>query len=93
MVRRNGAEAKKERMRQIAQYIQAKLRREKMILLSKTIAELEYEYGLTKERVSEYLETLENLGQFTIDKKLDKITKAPNKVVSKDVEGSSDNSK
>jgi hypothetical protein len=88
MVRRNGAEAKKERMRQIAQYIQAKLRREGMILLSKTVAELEYEHGLTKARILEYLETLENLGEFKIDKKLDKITKAENKVASEDVEGS-----
>ena len=93
MVRRNGAEAKRERMRQIAQYIQAKLRREEMILLSKTIAELEYDFGLTKERILEYLETLENLGQFAIDNKLDKITKALNKVVSEDVEGVSDSSK
>lgn len=75
MVRRNGAEARKERIQQIAQYIQAQLRREGEILLSKTIAELQYKFGLTKERITEYLEILENLGQFIIDKELDKIKK------------------
>jgi hypothetical protein len=93
MVHRNGAEAKKERMRQIAQYIQAKLHKEGETSLSKTMAEIEYESGLTKERILEYLETLENLGQFIIDKKLGKITKASNEVVSEDVKGSGHSSK
>jgi hypothetical protein len=75
MVRRNGAEARKERIQQIAQYIQAQLHDEREIFLSKTIAELQYKFGLTKERIIEYLEILENLGQFIIDKELDKIRK------------------
>ena len=75
MVRRDGAEAKKERMQQIAKHIQALLQKESSVLLSKTIAVLEYEFGLTKERILAYLETLEKLGQFTIDKELDKIKK------------------
>ena len=75
MVRRNGAEARKERIQQIAQFIQAQLHKEGEILLSKTIAELQYMFGLTKERILEYLEILENLGQFAIETKTDKITK------------------
>jgi len=75
MIRRNGAEARKERLQQIAQFIQAQLHREGEISLSKTIAKLQYDYGLTKERILEYLEILESLGQFIIDKKLEKITK------------------
>jgi hypothetical protein len=75
MIRRNGAEARKERIQQIAQYIQAQLHDKQEIFLSKTIAELQYKFGLTKERIIDYLEILENLGQFTIDKELDKIKK------------------
>jgi hypothetical protein len=75
MVRRNGAEARKERIQWIARYIQSRLHKEGEISLSKTIVELQYESGLTEERILEYLEISENLGQFVIDKKLDKITK------------------
>jgi hypothetical protein len=75
MVRRNGAEARKERIQQIAQYIHAKLDDEEEIFLSKTIAELQYKFGLTKARIIEYLEVLEKLGHFIIDKELDKIRK------------------
>lgn len=75
MVRRNGAEARKERIQQIAQGIQAQLHTEGEISLSKTITKLQYEFGLTEERILEYLEILKNLGQFAIDKKLDKISK------------------
>jgi hypothetical protein len=75
MVRKNGAEARKERIQQIAQYIHAKLDDEQEIFSSKTIAELQYKFGLTKERIIEYLEILEKLGHFNIDKELDKIKK------------------
>ena len=81
MVRRDGAEARKERIQQIAQYVQAKLHKEGEILLSKTVAELQYKFGLTKDRVFEYLDILEKLGQFTIDMKFDKITKTTDEVV------------
>jgi len=75
MVRRNGAEARKERIQWIARYIQARLHKEGELSFSKTIVELQYESGLTKERILEYLKIPENLGQFVIDEKLDKITK------------------
>jgi len=75
MVRRNGAEARKERMQQIAQYIQAKLHNAGEVSLSKTVAELQYKFGLTDERIMEYLKILEKLGEFIIDKELDIIRK------------------
>ena len=75
MVRRNGAEARKERIQQIAQYVHARLEAEQEIFLSKTIAELEYKFGLTKQKVTEYLEILEKLGHFIVDKDEDKIKK------------------
>jgi hypothetical protein len=78
MIRRNGAEARKERMQQIAQYIQAKLHNVGEISLSKTVAELQYKFGLTEKKIMEYLETLEILGEFIIDKELD-IIKRPTK--------------
>jgi hypothetical protein len=37
------------------------------------LAVLEYETGLTKEKLMEYLSILENLGQFVIEKEHDKI--------------------
>jgi predicted transcriptional regulator len=76
MVRKDGAEARKERLQRIAQAIQAALHKEGELSLSKTMASLQYEFGLTKDRVQEYLEILENVGQFEIDKQNDKIKKA-----------------
>ena len=78
MVRRDGAEAKKERMEQIARKIQALLYAQNPILLSRTTAQIEYDFGLTKHRIFEYLETLQNLGQFEIDRDNDQIKKPPN---------------
>jgi hypothetical protein len=92
MVRKNGAEARKERIQQIAQYIHAKLNDEQEIFLSKIIAELQYRFGLTKERIIEYLEILENLDHFTIDKELGKVKKPTKGAASEDVEGSSHSS-
>lgn len=75
MVRKDGAEARKERMEQIAKRIMAKLSMEKEISLSKETAEIEYEFGLRKERIMEYLEILEKLTRFVLDKDNDKIKK------------------
>lgn len=73
MVRRDGAEIRKERMQEVARFIQRALVNEKELSLSKTLAVLAYETGLTKEKLMEYLSILENLGQFVIDKEQDKI--------------------
>ena len=73
MVRKDGAEARKERIEQIARKIMAKLNKEKEISLSKEIAEIQYEFGLTKEKIMEYLEILEKLARFVLDKDNGKI--------------------
>jgi hypothetical protein len=76
MVGRDGAEARKERLRRIACTIQAALHKEGEIPLSKTIAVLQYEMGLTKEKIQEYLEVLQDIDQFFLDFEHDKIKKA-----------------
>ena len=73
MVRRDGAEAKKERMELIAKMILGGLTQNKELILSDMIAAIEYQFGLTKEKILEYLETLGKLGRFTLDKESDKI--------------------
>ena len=75
MVRRDGAEVRKERIEKIARAIQAALHSEKELQLSKTLAALEYETGLTEESVREYVKLIERLGQITIDWENDKIKK------------------
>lgn len=75
MVRRDGAAIRKERIQEIARFIQRSLCNHGGISLSKTIASLEYEFGLTKEKIMEYLSILEALGQFVLDKEHDKIRK------------------
>ena len=73
MVRRNGAAIRKERIKEIAKFIQRLLHNRGEISLSKTVATLQYEFGLTKEKIREYLEILEELGYFVVDDKEDKI--------------------
>lgn len=75
MVRRDGAEIRKERIQEVARFIQRRLLNEKELSLSKTLALLQYEFGLTKEKLMEYLTVLESLGQFVIAKEHDKIKK------------------
>jgi hypothetical protein len=75
MVRRDGAETKKERLQSMARSIQAALFKEGELSLSKTLALYEYEYGLTPEKVKSYLILLEKLGHFVIDWDNDKIMK------------------
>lgn len=76
MVRRDGAEIRKERMQEVARIIQRRLLNEKELSLSKTVAFLQYEMGLTKEKLTEYLGILESLGQFVLEKEKDRIRKA-----------------
>jgi hypothetical protein len=76
MVKRDGAETRKERIEQIARKIMAELNKEEEISLSKTISEIEYEFGLTKEKTMEYMKILQDLGRFIIDEDNDKIKKA-----------------
>ena len=73
MVRRDGAEIRKERIREIARCIQRALHNHGELPLPKTIATLQYEFGLTKEKLMEYFGILEGLGQFSFDREEDKI--------------------
>ena len=75
MVRRDGAEIRRERIQQIARLIQSSLQKSPEISLSKTLATLQYQFGLKKDKLMEYLSILEDLGQFTIDNDGDKIKK------------------
>jgi hypothetical protein len=75
MVGRDGAAARKERLQRIARSVQASLHKEIEIPLSKTIAILQYEMGLTKEKIIEYLEVLRDNEQFALDYESDKILK------------------
>jgi hypothetical protein len=77
MVKRDGAELRKERMQTIARSIQKSLTvNNGELTLSKTVLILSYDIGLSIPRVNEYLDILQGLGQFTIDREHDKIMKA-----------------
>ena len=77
MVRRNGAEIRKERIQQVTQYVLSLLHKNNdgEILLSKTIALLEYRIGLTRQKLMEYLKIGQETEHFIIDIENDKITK------------------
>ena len=76
MVRRDGAETRKERLEQIAKSVQGSLFQSKEsggISLSKTIAKLMLSTGLTESKVTEYLGLLQMADQFEMDLQNDKI--------------------
>jgi hypothetical protein len=83
LVGRDGAEARKERLQRIAKAIQAALHKEGEVSLSKTVAVLQYDMGLTREKIREYLEVLKEVGQFDLDFEGDKIKKNSDKEPSK----------
>ena len=60
----------------MAQKIVAALEKQGELTLSVVVAEIEYAEGLTKVKITEYLETLEKLGRFALDEEQDKIKKA-----------------
>jgi GTP-binding protein EngB required for normal cell division len=76
MVRRNGAEARKERLQEIARFVQRALYAQNELSLSGTLIQIEYNFGLTEAKAMEYLRLLEKLGQFILVEKEDKIKKA-----------------
>ena len=78
MVRKDGAEARKERIAKIATNVQAALYLNKdlgYISLKKTVAKQELETGLTREKIMEYLALLVEADQFEIDNEKDQIRK------------------
>ncbi len=78
MVRKDGAEARKERIAKIATNVQSALYLNKdlgYISLKKTVAKQELETGLTREKIMEYLALLVEADQFEIDHEKDQIRK------------------
>ncbi len=78
MVRKDGAEARKERIAKIAANIQAALYQNNdlgYIFLRKTVAKQELETGLTREKIMEYLSLLVEADQIEIDSEKDQIRK------------------
>lgn len=76
MIRRDGAETRKERIEKIARSIQAALYVSKdagYIPLEKTVAKLSIETGLTARKIIEYLGLLESANQFILDNEKDQI--------------------
>jgi len=67
MVRQDGAELRKQRISQIAQSVQKSLNKQNPLPLSQSLATIQYETGLTKEKVMEYLKLMESIGQFVLD--------------------------
>jgi len=81
MVRRDGAEIRKERIQKVTKRVLSLLQKHDELSLSKTLAILEYETGLTKEKLMEYLAIGADTGHFVIDVENDKITKIRSKKV------------
>lgn len=78
MVRKDGAEARKERINKMATALQASLYQNKelgYIPLKKTIALLELDTGLTRDRITEYMALLQDAEQIEIDQEKDQIKK------------------
>jgi len=74
MVRRDGAEIRKERIQEIARRVLAWLQQSGgKIPLRKTVSSLAFEFGLTKEKIMEYLSILEDLDRFVLDNEKDEI--------------------
>jgi len=79
MVRRDGAEARKERIAKIAANVKAALYLNKdlgYISLKKIVAKQELGTGLTREKILEYLALLVEADQFEIDLEKDQIRKS-----------------
>jgi hypothetical protein len=78
MVRRDGAEVRRERIQNITKRVMSLLAQSSAgeIPLSKTVGILEYETGLTRYKVMEYLRIGEAAERFIIDVEADKIKKA-----------------
>jgi hypothetical protein len=75
MVKQDGAELRKQRIQQIARSILKALGEQNPLSLSQTLTTLQYDTGLTEEKLIEYLELMSAMGQFVLDKADDRISK------------------
>lgn len=73
MVRKDGAEIRKQRIQEVARNVNSQLYKTPKLSLSQTLAVLAYETGLTKEKLMEYLGIIQETGQFEVDSKQDLI--------------------
>ena len=74
MVSRDGAQIRKERIQEITQRIMSLLYTNGgEVPLRRTISLLEYEIGLRREKIVEYLNIGADVGRFEIEKEKDKI--------------------
>ena len=74
MVRRDGVAVRKERIQEITQIILRQLvKNNSVIKLSKIILYLQYEMGLTREKLTEYLDIAAGTEHFIIDEDKDEI--------------------
>ena len=74
MVSRDGAQIRKERIQTITQFVISQLyKNENKISFSRTIASLEYEIGLRREKIVEYINIGADVGRFVIDNENDLI--------------------
>ncbi len=75
MVKKDGAETRKNRINDLNKRLQAAITRNngEPISLSKTVAYEMYNSGLTKEKVMEYLRVIEGIGHIELDYVNDKI--------------------
>jgi len=74
MVSRDGAQIRKERIQEITKRVLSYLyKKDGEIPLSKTLALLEYDIGLRREKIVQYLNIGADVGRFVIDKEKDKI--------------------
>jgi hypothetical protein len=67
MVRRDGAEIRKERIQEVIKRVVSLLYNNNEIELDSTIALLQYETGLRPDKILEYLEIGEQLKRFELD--------------------------
>ena len=84
MVKFDAAWLRKQRIQDIAASA-ARLPNDGTVRLSKFVALMSYNHGVKKDRVFEYLETIQDLGWIELDREEDKIVnlKASNKEIAK----------
>ena len=75
MVRRDGAEIRKERIQEVIKRVMSLLYDNEELELDSTVAMLEYETGLRPEKIMEYLQIGDRLKRFELDIDRDKIRK------------------
>ncbi|MEM3596751.1 MAG: hypothetical protein QXJ53_01270 [Candidatus Bathyarchaeia archaeon] len=75
MVRRDGAEIRKERIQEVIRRVVALLYNHDEVELESTVAMLQYETGLRPDKIMEYLSIGDQLKRFELDIDKNKIRK------------------